>query len=175
MDSLDFTGIIAVYFIFILVFGGSSYRVHSFIIVLSSVLNLTFQLPASTDTESYVFNRNVFVLWDGVTAVILTMFLIFDRIAWKQALLLSFACFCHIMIVYDLTVESTWFSLFFYSYYNELIVLTGVAQMVVSHNGIYTALRAIRKFIRGRNLDSWGCNSCNALLVGQEGEKCGTR
>jgi hypothetical protein len=175
MDSLDFTGILAVYFIFILVFGDSNYRVHSFIIVLSSVLNLTFQLPVSTGAESYVFNRNVFVLWDGATAFILTMFLIFDRIAWKQALLLSFACFCHIMIVYDLTVESTWFSLFFYSYYNELIVLTGVAQMVVSHNGIYTALRAIRKFIRGRNIDSWSCNSCNYLFVGQESEKCGTR
>ena len=90
----------------------------------------------------------MFILWDGVTAAILSLFLFFDKIAWKQAVLLSVATLCHAMIVIDLTIQSTWFSLFFYNYYDELIILVGVSQMAVSHNGIYTALRAVRKHLR---------------------------
>ena len=75
------------------------------------------------------------------------MFLVFDKTAWKQALLLAFATVCHGMIIYDLTIASSIFSLFFYSFYDELIITIGILQMMVSYDGFTTALSNIRKSI----------------------------
>jgi len=168
MLSLDLIYVMAVYFLLILLFGGAENRVHSAIILLSSALNVTFQLPEPTDLTSYIFNRNVFVLWDGITAFMLTMFLIFDRVAWKQALILCFATLCHLMIIYDLTIASSWFSQFFYNYYDELIITVGLTQMAISYNGIYTALRTIRKFVRGFDVNNWRSSAGNASLKSGE-------
>ena len=139
--------IMAVYFLFILIFGGRANRIHSAIIFLASILNIVFQLPESYDLKSYVYNRNVFVLWDGVTAVILTMFLVFDKTAWKQAVLLAFAVLCHSMIIYDLTISSSPLTNFFYSFYDELIIIVGLLQMMVSYDGIISALYNLQKLL----------------------------
>jgi len=104
-------------------------------------------LPESTDLASYVYNRNVSVLWDGATALILAMFLVFDKVAWKQALLLAFATLCHIMIILQLTEAPSIFSLFFYSFYDELIIIVGILQMMVSHDGLITALGRLQDYI----------------------------
>lgn len=172
MTSLDFSVFLAVFFFIILLFGGRKYRVHSFIIALSSSLNVLFQLPLADSVESYVYNRNVGILWDGATAFILTMFLVFDKVAWKQASLLAFACFCHVMIVYDMTVSSTWFSLFFFNYYNELIVGVGVAQMAASYDGIITALGSIWWYLRRSNIYTWCSSSGNSLFENGACQKC---
>jgi len=171
MGSIDLNYVIAVYFLLILLFGGSQSRIHSAIIFLSSALNVMFQLPESTDLASYVYNRNVFVLWDGITAFILTMFLVFDRIAWKQALLLAFATLCHFMIIYDLTIASSWFSLFFYNYYDELIITVGLTQMAISYNGINTALRTVRKFVHGFDVNNWRSSASISPLESGEAER----
>ena len=123
------------------------------------------------NNDEYLFNRNVFVLWDGVTAFILTMFLVFDRLAWKQALALSFATLCHIMLIYDLTMTSTLFSSFFYEYYDGLIITVGLTQMAISYNGFYTALRTIRKFVRRLDVDNWRSRAGNASLKGEGFER----
>ncbi len=147
MTSFSLCYILAVYFFFILAFGGGKNRVHAAIIFLASILNVMFELPASTNLAEYIYNRNVSVLWDGATALILAMFLIFDRTAWKQALLLAFATLCHIMIIYDLTIASSIISLFFYSFYDELIITIGILQMMVSYDGLTTALGRLRESI----------------------------
>jgi len=157
----------AAYFLLILLFGGSQSRIHSAIIFLSSALNVMFQLPESIDLSSYVYNRNVFVLWDGATAFILTMFLVFDKLAWKQALLLCFATLCHIMIIYDLTIASSSFSTFFYNYYDELIITVGFTQMLVSINGIIAALRSLQQHIYRLNTISCGYSQ-SVILPNQE-------
>ena len=145
--SFDLCYLLAAYFLFILVFGGDKYRIHAAIIFISSILNVLFPLPTSTNPAEYIYNRSVAVLWDGVTGLILVMFLAFDRIAWKQALLLAFATTCHIMIIYDLTIASTWFSIFFYSYYDELIITIGILQIMVSYEGFTRSLSGIQDAI----------------------------
>lgn len=145
MSSLNLVYIIAAYFLFILIFGGKRNRIHAAIIFTSSALNIMFQLPLAENAEQYIYNRNVFILWDGATALILTMFLLFDKEAWKQALLLAFATLCHTMIVYDLTIASSFISVFFYTWYNELIITVGILQMAISHNGLISALRNARE------------------------------
>ena len=136
--------VITVYFLFISIFGGSCNRIHAVIIFLASALNILFQLPEANTLEQYVYNKNVFVLWDGATAFILTMFLVFDKSAWKQALILAFAVLCHIMIVYDLTISSSWFSVFFYNFYDELIIVAGILQLTVSYDGFTRSLNNLQ-------------------------------
>lgn len=149
MSSFSLCYILAAYFFIILIFGTENNRVHAAIIFWASLLNVMFILPESTNLAEYIHNRNVSVLWDGATALILSMFLIFDKTAWKQALLLAFATLCHIMIIYDLTIASSIFSLFFYSFYDELIITIGILQMMVSYDGITAALGNIRKSMAG--------------------------
>lgn len=146
MTSFGLLHLMAVYFLFILIFSESRYKVHAVIIFLSSALNLYFELPISTNIDEYIHNRNVFILWDSATMLILLLFLAFDSVAWKQALLLTFATMTHIMITYHLTTtEPSLFSLFFYSYYDELIIMVGLLQMMVSYNGFIAALRRARE------------------------------
>lgn len=147
MNSLDLSLIIAVYFLFIIVFSRGKNRIHAVIIFIASTLNVLFQLPISENTEQYIYNRNVFVIWDGITAVILTMFLFFDRLAWKKALILSFAVLCHSMIIYDITISSSLFTVFFYNYYDELIIMIGLAQMMISYDIFIRSLRNIQEHI----------------------------
>jgi hypothetical protein len=159
MNSLDLVFIMTAYFLFISFFGGKTNRVHAVIIFLSCALNVLFQLPLAQNTEQYIYNRSVFVLWDGVTALILTMFLFIDRLAWKQALLLAFATLCHIMIIYDLTIASSWFSLFFYNYYDELIITVGLAQMALSYDGMVNGITSLFRAGKGCLfwLSNFGC------------------
>ena len=134
----------AAYFSFLFFFGGSKYRCHSFIVMSVSILNLLFQLPIATDVNSYIHNREVFILWDGVTALILTMFLCVDKAAWKQALLLAFATLCHIMIILSIKQAHAGF---FYTWYDELIIAVGLFQMMVSYDGFINALSNLQSLL----------------------------
>lgn len=145
--TINIVYVMAVYFFFIMLFGESKNRIHSAIIFLSSFLNMLFQHPESYDLQSYVYNRNISILWDGVTALILTMFLVFDKVAWKHALLLAFAVMCHTMIIYDLTKNSSIISNFFYSFYDELIIMIGLLQMAVSYDGLIGALDKLQELL----------------------------
>ena len=147
MITIDIVYLMAAYFLFIFVLGGRQNRIHSAILFLSALLNVFFQLPESTSLSEYIYNRNVSLLWDGATALMLTGFLPFDKIAWKQALLLAFAVLCHSMIIYDLSIASSWFTLFFYSYYDELIITVGLLQMMVSYDGLIRALDNLQELL----------------------------
>lgn len=140
--------VVAVYFFIILCFG-NGYRIHAFILAVSSIIAMC--MPIS----DFFKETNTMILLDGITAFILTMFLVFDKLAWKQALVLAFATLCHVMIIYDLTITSSWFSLFFYNYYDELIIAVGLTQMAVSYDGINTALRNIRELVSWVRFNSW--------------------
>ena len=136
--------VIAAWFLFLFIFSSREYKVHAFIISAASIINLsTNDLVVNFTYEQDV---SISILFDGVTAFILTMFLVFDKVAWKQALLLAFAVMCHIMIIYDLTIASSPFSNVFYSWYDELIIMVGLLQMGVSYNGMVDAIGRIQVF-----------------------------
>ena len=138
----------AIYFFIILCFGNGS-RSHSFLILISCGLGL-----AIPDVKNYSFAEfircvNTSVLIDGLTALSLSMILFLDKVAFKQVLLLSFATLTHIMVIYDTTIESSYFSLFFYSYYDELIITVGLLQMAVSYDGLRSACVNLYRFAKG--------------------------
>ena len=150
-DYLNFP--IAIYFLLITILGDSRYKVHAFIICMFSMLafftapDIGNEIVRASTKDEYIKDVGISVLWDGATALILTMFMVFDRVAWKQALLLAFAVLCHSMIIYDLTIASSIFSNVFYTWYDELIIAVGLLQMGVSYNGFTTALSNLQTLI----------------------------
>ena len=107
--AVSMSSVMAIYF-FIILCSSKGYKVHSFIIVIYCLVCI--YMPES----DFIKETNTSILIDGITAFTLTMFLFVDKLAWKQALILCFATLCHIMIIYDLTIASSLFSLFFYSF-----------------------------------------------------------
>ena len=136
--------IMAAYFLFILIFGDKNIKIHAAIILLSSALIALFPLNLPVDTKSYIENRELYVMYDGVTALVLTMFLHLDKTAWKQALLLAFATLCHIMII--LSIKNAHAG-FFYTWYDELIITVGLLQMMVSYDGFISALSNLQELL----------------------------
>ena len=139
--------VLAAYFVFILIFGHSHQKVHAFILSLFSFLGFLLPDVGSNSISDYVRACSASMMLDGATALVLTMFMVFDKLAWKQALLLAFAVLCHVMIIYDLTIESSVFSNFFYDWYDELIIAVGFLQMMVSFDGFARAFGNLRELL----------------------------
>tara|TARA_R110000850_G_scaffold202489_1_gene328449 strand:+ start:268 stop:771 length:504 start_codon:yes stop_codon:yes gene_type:complete len=135
---------IVVYFLFIAVFGNSKDKPHAVIVFLSCLVLVLFPLTPSVDTFSYIENKGVYTCLDGVTALILTMFMNVDKTAWKQAALLSFATLCHIMVILSLINQQAGF---FYNWYSELIFLIGILQIMVSYDGFIHALSNLQALL----------------------------
>ena len=138
----------AVYFFIILCFGDGR-RSHSFVILISCFIAINIPSAKGYSFEEFIRIVQVSVLIDGLTALSLSMILLLDRVAFKQVLLLSFATVTHIMVIYDTTIESSYFSLFFYSYYDELIITVGLLQMAVSYDGLRGACVNLHRFAKG--------------------------
>ena len=97
----------------------------------------------------YISSLELSIDIDVITGLLMIPLLNIEKVAIKQATLLAFAVLCHTMILYDLTIASSLFSNFFYDFYDELIIIVSILQMVVSRDGIYTAIRRAQGFIYG--------------------------
>ena len=111
------------------------------------------------DQFGYIENKEKLIYFDGAVAASMTFLLYIDKVAWKHALILGFATLCHVMIILDLSIHSSFFSNFFYVWYDELIIMVGLLQIMVSFNGFisaYTkALCFIQALLRRRSPDSY--------------------
>lgn len=143
------------WFFIISVFG----RIESF--KISSILTIYWVLYCWIfifnvfDPMSYIEMVSKLTLIDACFALSCTMIITISKTAWKHALLLSFATLCHIMIILSLKNESYGF---FYLWYDELIILVGLLQMVISYDGFTRALNRIQGLLCGRNHSSHGYN-----------------
>ena len=142
--------VLTAYF-FIISFMGTGPRFHSFIILSSSLICISMPEVTVNSPGSFIEAVKVAMLIDGVTALSMCMVLFFDKSACKHAGLLIFATIVHIVVLYDLTIASSVFTLLFYNYYDELIITVGIFQMMVSSNGFTTALRNLRGYLSWSN------------------------
>ena len=140
--------VMVIYFFIVLCFS-KGYRSHSLIILISCFIGLMIPEAKNDTVEEFIRLVKVSVLIDGVTALSLSMLLLLDKPACKHVILLSFATVTHIMVIYDTTIESSYFSLFFYSYYDELIITVGLLQMAVSYDGLRSACVNLHRFAKG--------------------------
>lgn len=140
----------------ILLFSDKNYFLCSVIILLSCLLNIVIaDILELTIQLGYIGERGFLIKLDGLTAIILTYLYFKDRLALKMSLLLAFAVLCHTMIIYDLTVHSSFLSNLFYTWYDELIITVGLIQMVISRDGLISALRNIWDHILRIGFYSW--------------------
>ena len=140
----------------ILLFSNKNYFWCSVAILLSSLSNIIIvDVLNLTIPMSYIQERGFLIKLDGLTAVILTVFYIKDKLAFNMSLLLAFSVLCHTMIIYDLTLGSSFVSFFFYFWYDELIIVIGISQMAISGDGLTSALRNIRDHILRISFYTW--------------------
>ena len=158
MDSLNLVFIMALFFMFIAVFSDKAYRSSAIILSASILVNIiTIPVLHLDKNLSFIDVTGVLIYFDALTALILTYFMRKDKLAIKQAMLLSFATFCHIMIIYDLSIYSSSFSNLFYLYYDELIITIGLLQMMVAYaalvDGITNAPRTLQALLYRLNVN----------------------
>ena len=148
----------------VLLFSNKNYFLCSIIILLSCLTNiLIVDVLGLTDPMSYVDEKGLFIKFDGLSAVVLTAFYGRDKLALKMSVLLIFSVTCHFMIIYDLTVQSSFVSNLFYTWYDELIMTIGILQMAVSRDGITSALRNIQTSLHRASFYFW-CYTKNISL-----------
>lgn len=173
MHTIDIVYLMIPFFFILLFFGERKYMASSFLIAASCVLNLIVDDPINQNFSGdekerlFVLEINIAILWDSAIALILITSKFFNQASGKQASLLSFAVLCHIMLVYDLTVQSYFVTNLFYNWYVELIILVGMLQMAVAYNGFMGALSSLRKHIRWL-LNNSGGSSTSLLELEEE-------
>jgi len=97
------------------------------------------------------------VLWDGVTALTIAMFVVYDKYAVRQAFALIFATLCHVMVLSSLLSGHVGF---FFSWYDELIIATGLLQIMVTYDGLTGAFSNLQNLLlrtytyRDRNIQN---------------------
>ena len=132
----------------ILLFSDKKYFWCSVIVLASSLSNIIIvDWLELTEPMSYIQEQGFLIKLDGLTAIVLTSFYLIDKLALRMSLLLAFSVLCHIMITYHKMDVSSFLVFVFYFWYDELIMMIGIIQMLVSMNGINSALRKIRDYI----------------------------
>ena len=155
MITIDVAYLVAPWFLFIIVFGDIKYLPHAAILFLMAFANILFvDVFGMVEPLSYIESKYLLMWYDISIALFMISLLRVDKQAWKHALILAFAALCHFMIIYDLTIHSSFVSNVFYAWYDELIIMVGILQMAISHDGLTNALGRIRGFISGFTNDS---------------------
>ena len=95
----------------------------------------------------YIPALEVLIKIDAITVLFLCLSYKFNKFSIHQAVLLTFATICHAMLLYELTISSNYISDLFYNYYDELIILVGVLQIMAARNGIISAYTRIREYL----------------------------
>lgn len=145
---------LSVWFLFSVPFSNSK-TVASNFVMLSMWLFYSYLLfTGAFKGLDYSQSKDALIYIDGIFALLLVFTFLFDKNAWKYALILCFAVLCHIMILLSLKNGSYGF---FYNWYDELIIATQLAMMAVSYDGTIRTLRDIPFLLRWRsnNRDSF--------------------
>ena len=145
MISLGLVHIIALMFVFTATFGNSEYRHGAIVVFIFSLVNI--MLAPFMRGLDYVQALEVLIKIDAITVLFLCLSYKFNKFSMQQAVLVAFATICHAMLLYELTISSNYISDLFYSYYDELIILVGVLQIMAAKDGIISAYTRVRRYL----------------------------
>ena len=155
--------ILTFYFLFLTLFGEIRIKISSFFVFISSIF---IMITASYDfsvvgnivsDKFYEQDVGLSILWDGVTALTIAMFIKYDKYVIRQSLLLIFATLCHVMVLLSLLNSHVGF---FFTWYDELIIAVGLLQMMVSYDGLIGAFSNLQDLLlrtytyRNRNIQN---------------------
>jgi len=140
------------FFAFLLLFSGSEYKKHSFIIAASCFVY--YLMPDANETltgaeykEEFIKQTMISIMLNGATALSMSAILFNDRKATPHTLIYSFIIFHHIMLSLHLINGSMWYSFMNYTLYDEILILTAITQIMVSYNGLTSALGNIQRML----------------------------
>ena len=142
---------VALYFLLIAFFGVRRGRIHGVIISLSSALMLGF-IFAYSDTSKgqinrYVDFRIISMIISVFTAKVLMIFSDFDSKTIAQSSIYLCIALCNAAIAFDLSVSQTEFTLFFYKFFDEMVIILCLLQMYISHAGFTRSLGHIQPLL----------------------------
>jgi len=145
MNTIDVYYIVAVWFLFLSV-SNKEYRLSAAILSAGAVFNvLTVDALGLFDGMTYLESKFMLIKYDGALALTMALIMKKDKHAWKHALILSFAVTCHSMIsLYLITTSQVAesMSFLFYEYYDELIIMTALLQLLVTKNGMVQGINS---------------------------------
>jgi len=66
----------------------------------------------------------------------MSLVFVLDKRSVKLACILIFAVLCHVVLIYHLTISSTFITKVLYVWYDELIIMAAILQLWVSRDGV---------------------------------------
>jgi len=133
------------FFVFLLLFSESAYKKHSFIIVVSCFIY--YLMPDANEAlngeeykAEFIRQTMISIMINGASALAMSAILFNDRKATPHTLIYSFIIFHHVMLSLYLKNGSTWYSFMSNALYDEILILTAITQIMVSYNGLTSAL-----------------------------------
>ena len=139
--------LMALYFL-VLSFSDDDYNLCAIIVFISCTINiLIVDALHITQYFSFAQETELLLMSDGITATALAHTLSKCKLSLRMSLLLAFAVLCNFMVLWDLKITSSFVSLLFYSWYDELILMIGFLQMAIASDGLNTAFKRIREHL----------------------------
>jgi len=141
-----------IFFAFLLLFSESAYKKHSFIIVVSCFIY--YLMPDANETltdaeykAEFIKQTMISIMINGAGALAMSAILFNDRKATTHTLIYTFIIFHHIMISLNLINGSSWWNYMNLALYDEILILTAITQMMVSYNGLTSALCNVQRML----------------------------
>lgn len=141
-----------IFFAFLLLFSESAYKKHSFIIVASCFIY--YLMPDANETltaaeykAEFIKQTMISIMINGAGALAMSAILFNDRKAAPHTLIYSFIIFHHVMLSLYLINGSSWYSFMNYALYDEILILTAITQVMVSYNGLTSALCNVQRML----------------------------
>lgn len=142
----------------LLLFSNKNYFWCSIVVLMSVVANVAIiDIFRITNDMNFVQEVGVLLKLDGFTAITLTYLFFIDKLAFRMCLLIGFAVLSHFMVIYELTVHTSYVSRLFYNWYEVLIFTIGLLQMAITINGIISAPRNVWRYLQRFSFYSRSC------------------
>lgn len=140
------------WFLFISISANSRYRKQSVVMAVAWCFYCCCFIFKLFDPLTYIEMLKSLILIDVVTGLILVTNHFISRYSCKLALTLAFAVACHSMILLYISTDSLEVKVYafgFYKYYDELLAMVGILQLLVSYDGGFlSGIRGITRSFR---------------------------
>ena len=97
-------------------------------------------LTEASYKAEFIRQTMISIMINGATALAMSAILLNDKRAPIHSLVYAFIIFHHIMISLNLINGSAWWNYMNLALYDEILIITAITQMMVSYNGLTSAL-----------------------------------
>ena len=138
------------FFAFLFLLSEPIYKKHSFIIAVSCFVY--YLMPDANETltdaaykTEFIRQTIISIMINGAAGLSMSAILFNDRQAPIHTLIYAFIIFHHVMLSLYLINGSSWWNYMNYALYDEIIILTAITQIMVSYNGLTSALCNVQR------------------------------